>query len=260
MANSARRATDAGSAAVNLDPDDLARFAGTAARWWDETGPAAPLHKLNPARLDFLRDVAIRHFDRDPRSLRPFAGLDAVDVGCGGGLVSEPLARMGFSVLGIDADARAITVAREHARLMGLADRISYAVATAEELAAEGRQFALVCCLELVEHVPQPRRLIADLARLTRPGGLIILSTLNRTARSFLEAIVAAEWLLGWVPRGTHDWNRFLTPAELTGWLRQEGCRIVAQTGISYDPCHDRFTLSDDIEVNYLLAATREED
>ncbi len=259
MADPARTAIE-GGAPPNVDAGDLARFAATAARWWDETGPAAPLHKLNPARLDFLRDVAIRHFGRDPRSLRLFAGLDAIDVGCGGGLVSEPLARMGFSVLGVDADARAITVARAHAALMGLDDRISYMVATAEDLAGRERRFALVCCLELVEHVPQPRRLVADLVRLTRPGGLILLSTLNRTARGFLEAIVGAEWLLGWVPRGTHDWNRFLTPAELAGWLQKDGCRVVARAGVTYDPCRDRFALSGDMRVNYLLAATREEE
>ena len=257
MADPARTAIET-EAAANVDADDLARFAATAARWWDETGPAAPLHKLNPARLDFLREVAIRHFGRDPRQLRPFAGLDAVDVGCGGGLVSEPLARMGFSVLGIDADARAIAVARRHAALMGLEERVSYLVATAEELAGRERRFALVCCLELVEHVPQPRRLIADLVRLARPGGLILLSTLNRTARSFLEAIVGAEWLLGWVPRGTHDWNRFLAPAELAGWLEEEGCRLVGQAGVAYDPCRDRFALSGDMQVNYLLAAAKE--
>ncbi len=259
MANPARKAIEKGSAA-NVDAQDVSRFAATAARWWDETGPAAPLHKLNPVRLDFLRDVAVRHFGRDSHMLRPFEGLDAVDVGCGGGLVSEPLARMGFSVQGIDADARAIAVAREHAAFMGLDNRLSYAVATAEELAGRDRRFALVCCLELVEHVPQPQRLVADLARLARPGGLILLSTLNRTARSFLEAILAAEWILGWVPRGTHDWNRFLTPDELTGWLEEAGCRTVAKAGVVYDPCRDRFTLSDDMQVNYLLAAVKQAD
>ncbi len=257
MADPGRTAVETGSAA-NVDAQDLSRFAATAARWWDETGPAAPLHKLNPVRLDFLRDVAVRHFDRDPRMLRPFAGLKAVDVGCGGGLVSEPLARMGFSVLGVDADARAIAVARAHAALTGLDEKIVYAVATAEDLAGQDRRFALVCCLELVEHVLQPRRLIAALAQLAQPGGLILLSTLNRTARSFLEAIVGAEWLLGWVPRGTHDWNRFLAPAELAGWLEEEGCRVFAQAGVVYDPCRDRFALSDDMRVNYLLAATKE--
>ena len=256
MADPARTAIETDSAA-NVDAQDLSRFAATAARWWDETGPAAPLHKLNPVRLDFLRDVAVRHFDRDPRMLRPFDGLDALDVGCGGGLVSEPLARMGFSVLGVDADARAIAVARAHAALVGVDDRVSYAVATAEEQARQDRRFALVCCLELVEHVPQPQRLIADLVQIARPGGLILLSTLNRTARSFLEAILGAEWLLGWVPRGTHDWNRFLTPAELAGWLEEAGCRIVAQAGVAYDPCRDRFTLSDDMRVSYLLAAAK---
>ncbi|GIX15937.1 MAG: ubiquinone biosynthesis O-methyltransferase [Rhodothalassiaceae bacterium] len=259
MAASGSSATDAASAAPapNVDAGEVARFAALAARWWDEDGPAAPLHRLNPARLDFIRRTALVHFGRPAAARAPFTGLAAVDVGCGGGLVAEPLMRMGFSVLGIDADETAIAVARRHAAEMELGEGLSYRVATAEALVAEGAAFDLVCCLELIEHVPRPRRLVSDLVHLARPGGLIVLSTLNRTARSFLAAILGAEYLLGWLPRGTHDWNRFLKPEELAAWLAEDGAQETARAGIVYDACRDRFRLGDDTRVNYLVAAVR---
>lgn len=236
-----------------VDREQVARFAAQAARWWDADGEAAPLRRINPTRLQFIRDRLAAQFRRDTASLIPFRGLSLLDIGCGAGLVTEPMTRLGFAVTGIDAASEMIDAARAHAEGGGLA--IDYRVATAGDLAREGRAFDAVLALEVVEHVPDPDAFIADATRLVAPGGALILSTLNRTSRGFLLGIVAAEHILRWVPTGTHDWRRFRKPSELAPALRRAGLRLDALSGMAYDPIRDRWRLTPDIGVNYLLMA-----
>ena len=241
--------------ARSADAKELERFAHLAAHWWDEAGPLAPLHKLNPTRLAYVRDRICTHLGRDPIGERPLSGLSAVDVGCGGGLLCEPLTRLGASVAGIDLAAASVEVAAEHARAGGLT--IDYRVAAAEDLVAERARFDLVCAMEVVEHVADPAGFLAACAALVRPGGGLVLATLNRTFRAFALGIVAAEYVLGWLPRGTHSWSRFVRPSEAARPLRRAGLRIDDLTGVVYDPLRDRFRLSRDVAVNYMLFATR---
>ena len=243
------------SAAPSADPDELRRFAELAARWWDEAGPMAPLHKLNPTRLAYIRGQVCRRFGRERNDPQPCAGLAILDVGCGGGLLCEPLARLGAAVTGIDLEPTNLAVAARHAEAAGLA--IDYRRVAVEELAATGAMFDLVCVMEVVEHVPDMPRFLADCARLVRPGGGLVLATLNRTFRSFALGIVAAEYVLGWLPRGTHRWSRFVRPSEAARALRGAGLRVADLTGVSYDPLRDRFRLTPDPAVNYMLFAER---
>jgi 2-polyprenyl-6-hydroxyphenyl methylase / 3-demethylubiquinone-9 3-methyltransferase len=248
-------AASAGVAAA-VDPAEIARFEELGRSWWDPTGPMAPLHKLNPVRVAYVRDRVCAHLRRDPRAPGPLAGIEALDVGCGGGLLAEPLARLGAAVTGIDPTAAGVETARWHAEEVGL--EIAYEVTTLEELAAAGRRFDLVVASEVVEHVPDVPGFLAALAETTRPGGLAVLSTLSRTPASFLKAIVGAEYVLGWLPRGTHSWRRFLRPAELGRELRAVGLRPDHVSGIGYDGARDSFELTRDPSVNYLLAAVRD--
>ncbi|MGE5537630.1 MAG: bifunctional 2-polyprenyl-6-hydroxyphenol methylase/3-demethylubiquinol 3-O-methyltransferase UbiG [Gemmatimonas sp.] len=243
----------AGARGPSVDPAEVARFEAIAAEWWDATGKFAPLHRFNPARLSFLRDALVRHFARNPRDPQPLAGLSLLDIGCGGGLVAEPMARLGARVTGIDAGRATVEAARTHARSMGLP--IDYRVATAEELAAEGARFNVVLALEVIEHVTEPRAFLATAATLLQPGGTLAVATVNRTLRSFLMAIVGAEHVLRWLPVGTHDWNRFLRPNELDEMLTAAGVRVTARTGVVYHPFSDRWSLSDDTAVNYIVTA-----
>jgi 2-polyprenyl-6-hydroxyphenyl methylase / 3-demethylubiquinone-9 3-methyltransferase len=238
------------------DPAELQRFAALADRWWDETGPLAPLHKLNPVRLAYIRDRICLRLGRDPLAEQPLAGLYALDVGCGGGLLCEPLARLGARVTGIDLTPESIEVAARHARAAGLA--IDYRVAAPEELVAERRRFDLVCAMEVVEHIADQEGFLQACAALVAPRGGMVLATLNRTFRAFALGIVAAEYVLGWLPRGTHSWQRFVRPSEAARALRQAGLRIEDLTGVVYDPLRDRFRLSRDPAVNYMLFATRD--
>jgi 2-polyprenyl-6-hydroxyphenyl methylase/3-demethylubiquinone-9 3-methyltransferase len=238
---------------ASVDPAEVARFEAIAAEWWDAKGKFAPLHRFNPTRLSFLKESLVRHFNRDPRSARPLEGLAVLDVGCGGGLVAEPIARLGATVCGIDAGAATIAAAKSHACAMGLA--IDYRTATVEELDAEGKRFDAVLALEVIEHVADPEAFLNGCARLLNPGGAMAVATLNRTARSFLLAIVGAEYVLRWLPPGTHDWARFIRPRELDGMLEAAGLGVVARTGVVYNPLRDRWSLSADTGVNYIVLA-----
>jgi len=243
-----------GSGGGTADRDEIERFAAQSAGWWDPEGEFQPLHQLNPVRLEFIRAELVAHFGRDPRSLRPFEGLSLVDIGCGGGLIAEPMARLGFRVTGIDAAAPAIAIARAHAEAGG--HDIDYRTATAEALAADGATFDVVLALELVEHVADRDALFAAAGALAAPGGAFIGATLNRTKRAFALAIVGAEYVLRWLPRGTHDWRRFVRPSEFVLGLRRHGLHATRLAGIGYMP-GGGWELSDDLAVNYMVMAVR---
>jgi 2-polyprenyl-6-hydroxyphenyl methylase / 3-demethylubiquinone-9 3-methyltransferase len=238
-----------------VDPEDIDRFAAQSAGWWDPEGSFRPLHRLNPIRLQFVRRELLASFGRDDRGLRPFEGLRLLDIGCGGGLVAEPMARLGFAVTGIDAAASAIDVAREHAAASGLA--IDYRFAMAEQIAAAGERFDAVLALEIVEHVADREAFLGAIGALVRPGGAFIGATLNRTPQSFALAIIGAEYLLGWLPRGTHDWNRFVRPSEFVLGLRPHGFTVTRLAGLSYEWRRGEWAEADDLGVNYMVAATR---
>ncbi|MGQ3676019.1 bifunctional 2-polyprenyl-6-hydroxyphenol methylase/3-demethylubiquinol 3-O-methyltransferase UbiG [Xanthobacter sp. TB0139] len=240
---------------ATVDPEEVARFNALGKQWWDEKGKMAPLHAMNPSRLAFVRDALVRHFGREGHSMRPLAGLRVVDVGCGGGLLSEPMARMGASVTGIDPAPRNIEVARNHAEGQGLG--IEYLPVTAEELAVRGARFNAVVALEVVEHVADVATFIRTLGTLVDEGGVLVLSTLNRTAKSFALAIVGAEYVLRWLPPGTHNWEKFITPEELEASLAAAGYEAKERAGLVYNPLNGQFSLSDDLAVNYFMVARK---
>lgn len=246
-----------GAAGPSIDPADVARFSAQAAEWWDARGPFAPLHKFNPARLAFVRDRAAERFDRDVRKRGVFDGLTLLDVGCGGGLIAEPMRRMGFSVTAIDASSENIGTARAHAAQQGL--DIGYRAATVEQLEAEGAgPFDVVLTLEVIEHVADPEAFVRACSRLVKPGGLLIVATLNRTLKSLALGKVAAEYILRWVPAGTHDWNQFLKPEEIRAMLAEESVTVSGPYGLVYDPLTDRWSEGDDAGINYMMIATRD--
>jgi 2-polyprenyl-6-hydroxyphenyl methylase/3-demethylubiquinone-9 3-methyltransferase len=238
-----------------IDPAEVAKFSAIAAEWWDPSGKFAPLHKFNPVRLGFIRDQAAAHFARDARSLRPFEGLSLLDIGCGGGLLSEPMARLGFAVTGADASERNIGTAKAHAAQSGL--EIDYRAATAEALVEEGRSFDIVLNMEVVEHVADVSAYLAACTALVKPGGLTLVATLNRTLKSLALAKIGAEYVLGWLPRGTHDWNRFIPPTQLKASLEQSGLTVLKTQGVSFDPLGWDWKLSSDVDVNYMVVAAR---
>lgn len=241
--------------ASSVDREELARFAAIAPQWWDEAGAFRPLHHLNAARLGFVRDRLAAHFARDAKSRRPFAGLSVLDIGCGGGLMSEPLTRLGCRVTGIDADDAALAVAREHAREQDLA--IDYRAESLEALAKKKARFDAVLALEVVEHVTDPEQFLGLASRLVEPGGALILSTLNRTPKAYLFAIFGAEYVLRWLPRGTHSFRKFCRPSELALALRRAGLEIKDMAGLNYDPARGLWRLGPDLRVNYLIFATK---
>jgi 2-polyprenyl-6-hydroxyphenyl methylase/3-demethylubiquinone-9 3-methyltransferase len=238
-----------------LDAAEVSRFARFAGEWWDPYGKFRQLHQLGPARLTFIRDSVARQFKRDAGDPQPLAGLTVVDIGCGGGLVSEPLIRMGGRVTGIDPAEENIEAARRHAEPQGL--DITYRAARAEDLLAEGASFDVVVCLEVLEHVPDAQAFLNTCARMVRPGGLLTLSTLNRTLKAYALAIVGAEYVLRWLPAGTHQWDRFVTPEELRRYMANAGLAPLEFRGLVYNPFTDRWSLSADTDVNYLGAAAK---
>ena len=240
---------------TTLDPAEVAKFAKTAARWWDADGPYAPLHRLNPARLAFIRSRVAARFGEPASARRPFEGLAFLDLGCGGGLVSEPLARLGAALTAIDAEAETLRIAAAHAQAQGLS--IHFREATAEDLAAESARFDVVCALEIIEHTADAAAFLRLAAGLVRPGGLPILSTLNRTAQAYALGIVAAERVLRWVPAGTHEYAKFQKPEEMAAPLRAAGLTVDAPVGLSLDLRTGAFRLSEDVRINYLLAAEK---
>ncbi|GGL55526.1 bifunctional 2-polyprenyl-6-hydroxyphenol methylase/3-demethylubiquinol 3-O-methyltransferase UbiG [Wenxinia marina] len=241
-----------------VDDAEIAKFEAMAAEWWDPSGKFKPLHMLNPCRLDYITAQIAGHFARDLSSRLPFEGLRLLDIGCGGGLLCEPMARLGAEVVGVDAAPRNIPVAEIHAAQSGLA--IDYRVGTAEALAATGERFDVVLNMEVVEHVADPPAYLAACSALLRPGGLHICSTLNRNAKSFVMGIVGAEWVMRWLPKGTHDWQKFITPDELSALLRSAGLTPVDRTGMVFNPVQWTWSLSDrDLSVNYVTAAVKPE-
>jgi 2-polyprenyl-6-hydroxyphenyl methylase/3-demethylubiquinone-9 3-methyltransferase len=244
-----------GRPSATLDAEEIDRFARLASEWWDPRGKFRALHRIGPARLAFLRDEMLRHFARTPGGMRPLEGLRVLDVGCGGGLICEPLARLGALVTGLDPAVENIEAARRHAAGQGLA--IEYHAGRVEELEAEGRSFDAVVCLEVVEHVPDAGAFLATCAVLVRPGGLMLLSTLNRTLKAYLLAIIGGEYVLRWLPVGTHQWDRFVTPDELIRHLREAGLGAPTVKGLVYNPLADAWSLGADTDVNYLASAAK---
>lgn len=238
--------------AKSVDRDEVARFDALAERWWDPDGPMRALHRLNPVRLAYIRDQACRRFGRDPRAARPLEGLTVLDVGCGAGLLSEPMARLGGTVTGLDPAAANLDVARRHAARGGLS--IDYRSDPVEALA---ERFDLVLAMEVVEHVPDVDAFVLACCRAVKPGGLLVMATINRTLRAFGLAIVAAEYVLRWLPRGTHDWEKFVTPEELARAIEAGGLSVADTSGAVYDPLAGAWSLSRDTGVNYMVAAVR---
>jgi 2-polyprenyl-6-hydroxyphenyl methylase / 3-demethylubiquinone-9 3-methyltransferase len=242
-------------AAASVDPDEVRRFSRLAAQWWDARGPMAALHKFNPVRLAYIRDRAAEHFGRDSARLDSLSGLRVLDIGCGGGILSEPLARLGARVLGADPSESNIAIAKHHAERAGLA--IDYRASAAEALAQSGETFDIVLAMEVIEHVVNVGQFIELVAGMVAPGGLLFVATLNRTAKSFALAIVGAEYILRWLPRGTHRWEKFVTPNELEIAIEQSGLKSVDESGVIYNLFADRWQLSADTDVNYMMVAEK---
>ena len=245
---------------ATIDPADVARFAEISDKWWDESGPFAPIHRINPARLGYIKSTLARHFDRDDKSLQSLKALKILDIGCGGGLVCEPLARLGAIVTGIDADQNAIDVARIHAAKAGLANAPVYTCNSSEEMTKKSKgQFDVVLALEIVEHVADVETFVQNVTDLCKPGGVIIFSTLNKTLKSMLMAKIAAEYILRWVPAGTHDWKKFMRPSSLSNALRRAGATPFEAKGLVFNPLKNNFAMSDhDLDVNYFIAARKD--
>jgi 2-polyprenyl-6-hydroxyphenyl methylase/3-demethylubiquinone-9 3-methyltransferase len=241
---------------TTVDPSEIAKFEAMAAEWWDPEGMFKPLHMLNPCRLDYITGQIAAEFDRDLSGKAPFAGLRILDIGCGGGLLCEPMARLGATVVGVDAAARNIPVAQAHARQSGL--EIDYRHTTAEAMAEAGEQFDAVLNMEVVEHVAEPLAFLTACCQLLRPGGLHLCSTINRNPKSFAMAIVGAEYIMRWLPKGTHEWSKFITPDELFDLMSQAGMEPVDRKGYQFNPITWGWRISDrDLSVNYVTAALR---
>ncbi len=240
----------------SVDPAETAKFAAMAEEWWNPDGKFAPLHRMNPVRLGFIRDRACARFGRDAKANRPLDGLRLADIGCGGGVLSEPMGRLGAAVTGIDAAEKNIHVAEAHMAVSGVA--VDYRRDTAEAMAAAGEAYDIVLAMEVVEHVADVALFLDASARLVKPGGLIIVATLNRTLKAWGLAIVGAEYVMRWLPRGTHDWKKFVRPSELARPLRAAGLEVTELTGVVYNPLKARWSLAPkDLDVNYMAVAVR---
>lgn len=236
-------------------PEEVARFTAMAEAWWDPNGKFKPLHKFNPVRLEYMRRQLAAHFNRDPCLAAPFTGLTLLDVGCGGGLLSEPLSRMGFTVTGVDAGEKNVTIASLHAEQSGA--NVTYRVGGPEDMPANS--FDVVMTMEVIEHVPDPAQFVAQAARCLKPGGAYLGATLNRTAKSYALAVVGAEYILRWLPRGTHDWKKFVKPSEFGALLRQVGVAVTSYQGLDYNLFRDEWTETSSLDVNYLLFGRKAE-
>ncbi|MFD2647502.1 bifunctional 2-polyprenyl-6-hydroxyphenol methylase/3-demethylubiquinol 3-O-methyltransferase UbiG [Devosia albogilva] len=240
---------------TTVNDAEISKFTAMAEEWWNPNGKFKPIHKFNPVRLGFIREHLLAQFGRDGSVMRPFEGLSIVDVGCGGGLLCEPLARLGATVTGIDAAERNIAIARIHAEQSGL--DIDYRATTSEALAAAGERFDMVLNMEVVEHVDNVPLYMKSCADLVKPGGLMLTATINRTLRARALAVFAAERVLRWLPVGTHDWNKFLTPEEIRTLITRNGLRVTDETGVVYHPLADEWRRSGDMGINYMIMAER---
>lgn len=241
--------------AASVDPTEVERFSRLAAEWWNPKGKFRPLHKFNPVRLAYIRETMVRRLNRDPRSVKPLEGLTLLDVGCGGGLLCEPMTRLGAKVTGIDPSATNIGVATTHAAQSELT--IDYRAVPAETLADEGAAFDVVLCMEVVEHVADVPGFLATVGSLVKPGGLLLVATINRTPKAFALAIVGAEYVLGWLPKGTHQYDKLVRPEEIERPLTRAGFRVVETTGVTYNPLTDVWATARDIDVNYQMLLER---
>lgn len=240
---------------TTINPDEIEKFAAMADEWWDPKGKFKPLHKFNPMRLGYVRDKVISHFSKDGTLRRPLDGIRILDIGCGGGLLSEPLTRLGATMVGIDAGEKNIRIAELHAKQSGL--EIDYRATTAEALDASGERFDVVLNMEVVEHVDNVPLYMKSCASLVKPGGLMFTATINRTPRAYALAIVGAEYVLGWLPRGTHDFRKFLTPDEISTLCARNGLKVIDKTGVVFHPLADEWRQSRDLGVNYMVLAER---
>ncbi|KAK9690072.1 hypothetical protein RND81_09G102600 [Saponaria officinalis] len=245
------------SSKSSVDAAEHAKFSAVAETWWDSDGPFKPLHALNPTRLAFIRLTLCHHFRKDPDSIRPFEGLKFVDVGCGGGILSEPLARMGATVTGVDAVDKNIKIARLHADADPATSSIEYICTTAEKLVEEQRLFDAVIALEVIEHVADPAEFCKSLSALTAANGATVISTINRTMRAYAATIVVAEYILHWLPKGTHEWSKFVTPEELVLLLQRSSINVQEMAGFVYNPLSGKWLLSDDTSINYIAFGTK---
>ncbi len=250
-----RQTTSKRTAPSSVDREEVAKFSAMAAEWWDPAGKFRPLHKFNPVRLAFIRDTLCKHFGRGERELRPFENLRILDIGCGGGLLCEPMARLGAEIIGADASEKNIQVAAVHAAEMGLS--IDYRATTAEDLAESGETFDVILNMEVIEHVADVEAFMATCASMVRPGGLMIVATLNRTLKAFALAIVGAEYVMGWLPKGTHQWEKFVTPEEVRLAMKGSGLEVTEEIGVVFNPITDTWSLSSDTGVNYMMVGER---
>lgn len=241
-------------ASQTINPDEIAKFEAMAEEWWDPEGKFKPLHIFNPVRIAYIRDQVCKHFGRDVTA-GAFEGLSLLDIGCGGGLLSEPMTRMGAEVTAIDASDKNITIAALHAEKQSLT--IDYQCTSVENLAETGKQFDVVLNMEVVEHVDDVDMFLATSAQLLKPGGIMFVATINRTLKSYALAIIGAEYILRWLPKGTHDWKKFLKPSEIEGVLSKHGARLQELQGVWYNPLQHSWFLADNLDVNYILTATK---
>jgi 2-polyprenyl-6-hydroxyphenyl methylase/3-demethylubiquinone-9 3-methyltransferase len=237
----------------SIDPAEIEKFSKMAQEWWNPNGKFKTLHVFNPVRLAYIKEQVTARMARDPFAREPFAGLRFLDIGCGGGLLSEPMARLGATVVGVDPAEKNIKTASVHAAEMEL--NIDYRVTTAEALAAAGEKFDVILNMEVIEHVANPGDFAKSCLSMLNPGGIMFVATLNRTAKSFALAIVGVEYVLRWLPKGTHQWEKFITPEELKGWISEAGAKTLTETGVTFHPLANEWRLSNDLGVNYMVVA-----